>query len=175
MWLSWIQLNYSCFVLCCSDTRGERGGGEGAGQGKPHRSSPTHSSDKGCNSWKSKHPQCWQAQVRSRKLTNIHIQHKIIWKIMFILLQFHTDTWCLKWFRIILCHLWLLVFRFQAPGRDEESESQRKARSRLLRQTRRSTQVLLIMICLQVKNTLMGDFWVLKQQTATNTDSKVIV
>ncbi|XP_026215879.1 protein phosphatase 1 regulatory subunit 12C isoform X2 [Anabas testudineus] len=30
--------------------------------------------------------------------------------------------------------------KFQAPGRDEESESQRKARSRLLRQTRRSTQ-----------------------------------
>lgn len=30
--------------------------------------------------------------------------------------------------------------KFQAPVRDEESESQRKARSRLLRQTRRSTQ-----------------------------------
>lgn len=33
------------------------------------------------------------------------------------------------------------VFRFQAPVRDEESESQRKARSRLMRQSRRSTQV----------------------------------
>lgn len=33
-------------------------------------------------------------------------------------------------------------FRFQAPVRDEESESQRKARSRLMRQSRRSTQVL---------------------------------
>ncbi|CAG5944956.1 unnamed protein product [Menidia menidia] len=31
---------------------------------------------------------------------------------------------------------------FQAPVRDEESESQRKARSRLMRQTRRSTQKL---------------------------------
>ena len=35
------------------------------------------------------------------------------------------------------------MFRFQAPARDEESESQRKARSRLMRQSRRSTQVLL--------------------------------
>uniref|UniRef100_A0A3B3HMR2 Protein phosphatase 1, regulatory subunit 12C n=1 Tax=Oryzias latipes TaxID=8090 RepID=A0A3B3HMR2_ORYLA len=32
------------------------------------------------------------------------------------------------------------VSRFQAPVRDEESESQRKARSRLMRQSRRSTQ-----------------------------------
>lgn len=31
--------------------------------------------------------------------------------------------------------------RFQAPVRDEESESQRKARSRMMRQSRRSTQV----------------------------------
>lgn len=36
------------------------------------------------------------------------------------------------------------VFRFQAPARDEESESQRKARSKLLRQTRRPTQVILL-------------------------------
>ncbi|MBN3312859.1 PP12C phosphatase, partial [Atractosteus spatula] len=34
----------------------------------------------------------------------------------------------------------LLSLRFQAPVRDEESESQRKARSRLMRQSRRSTQ-----------------------------------
>lgn len=36
------------------------------------------------------------------------------------------------------------MFRFQAPARDEESESQRKARSKLLRQTRRPTQVILL-------------------------------
>lgn len=42
------------------------------------------------------------------------------------------------------------VFRFQAPVRDEESESQRKARSRLMRQSRRSTQVLLTCLLLFV-------------------------
>lgn len=35
----------------------------------------------------------------------------------------------------------MCLVRFQAPVRDEESESQRKARSRMMRQTRRSTQV----------------------------------
>ncbi len=35
----------------------------------------------------------------------------------------------------------IVFYRFQAPVRDEESEFQRKARSRLMRQSRRSTQV----------------------------------
>lgn len=43
------------------------------------------------------------------------------------------------WWEEVVC-----VFRFQAPARDEESESQRKARSKLLRQTRRPTQVMLL-------------------------------
>lgn len=39
----------------------------------------------------------------------------------------------------------IFVFRFQAADRDEESESQRKARCRLMRQSRRLTQVMLIL------------------------------
>lgn len=76
------------------------------------------------------------------------IQHHFK-NVMFILPQFSYRHMVLK---IILYNLWMLVFRFQAPGRDEESESQRKARSRLLRQTRRSTQVLLIRDMFTSKN-----------------------
>lgn len=39
----------------------------------------------------------------------------------------------------------IFVFRFQVADRDEESESQRKARCRLMRQSRRLTQVMLIL------------------------------
>ena len=49
--------------------------------------------------------------------------------------------WCAKG------RLSVYSLRFQAPVRDEESESQRKARSRLMRQSRRSTQVRVRLPC----------------------------
>ena len=50
--------------------------------------------------------------------------------------------WSIVNLRVLMELCGCLPLRFQAPVRDEESESQRKARSRLMRQSRRSTQVL---------------------------------
>lgn len=120
-------------VIFLQDTGEEGWGREGAGQDKPHCKSATHSSDQRCCTWESKHPHRWQAQVSETRKSSIiftlHFTYFFSWSYM---------PW-IKMIRLVdFC-----VFRFQAPGRDEESESQRKARSRLLRQTRRSTQVLL--------------------------------